>query len=140
MVGVKPETEIKKNYERSTALVPERFEAGVKRAIWQAPSVAGQALYEEQMRRDEILRRRLRGVERVSDEQWRVDTVQKGKNIIAQRMLDASQKQVDGFRPYREVLLATDLPPRVADPMQNLMNRAGAIVRALSDKKRELTT
>jgi len=138
MVKVKPESEIKKNYEDSTALVPARYEAGVKTATWQTEALAGQALYEEQMRRDEILRRRASGIEKVSDESWKRDTITKGRPIIGARMKAASDKQVAAFRPYREVLLTIELPSRVADPMQNLINRAGAIVQALANKKAEL--
>jgi hypothetical protein len=53
-------------------------------------------------------------------------------------MKDASEDQVRGFRPYREALVAVELPPKVADPMANLMNRAGAVVKALVDKKKEI--
>lgn len=140
MVKVKPESEIKKNYEDSTALVPARFEAGVKTATWQTESLEGQDLYEERMRDDAVLKRRASGIEKVSDESWRRDTIAKGRGIIGARMKAASDKQVAGFRPYREALLAVDLPPRVADPMQNLINRAGAIVTALANKKAELTS
>ena len=140
MVKVKPESEIKKNYEDSTSLVPARFEAGVKSATWQSEALAGQDLYEEQMRKAEILARRSAGIERVSDETWRRDTINKGRNIIGARMKAASDKQVAGFRPYREALLAVDLPAKTSDPMQNLINRAGAVVQAMVDKKAELST
>jgi len=138
LVKVKSETDSKKNYEDSTALVPGRFEAGVKTANWQSPASAGQTLYEEQMRRDEILKRRAKGIDKVSDEAWRRDTIDKGKNIIGTRMKNASDKQVTNFRPYREALVGLDLPAKTADPMANLMNRAGAVVKALVDKKKEL--
>jgi len=138
MVKVKPESEAKKNYEDSTALVPTRFEAGVKSATWQSEAKAGQDLYEAQMARPEILARRDKGIDKVSDEKWRTTTVEKGKSIIGSRMKAASDKQITNFRPYREVLTSVDLPPKTADPMANLMNRAGAIVKALVDKKKEL--
>jgi len=140
MVRVKSEADSKKNYEDSTVLVPARFEAGVKGAIWQSPASEGQALYESQMMRSEILARRKKGIEKVSDESWRRETIDKGKGIIGTRMKNASDKQVVGFRPYRDVLTAIDLPAKTADPMANLMNRAGAVVQALVNKKKELTT
>ena len=139
MVKVKPESEIKKNYEDSTALVPARFEAGVKAATWQSEALEGQDLYVEQMQKAEILARRASGIERVSDETWRSDTITKGRNIIGARMKAASGKQVAGFRPYREALLAVDLPAKTSDPMQNLINRAGAVVMAMVNKKAELS-
>ncbi len=135
MVKVKPESEIKKNYEDSTALVPARFEAGVKSATWQAEAIDGQDLYEQQMRRDEILKRRASGIERVSDEAWRSATITKGRSVIAARMKAASGKQVAGYRPYREALLGLDLPEKTVDPMQNLINRAGAVVMKMVEVK-----
>ena len=135
---VKPESEIEKNYKASTALVPDRFEAGVKSATWQGAALEGQDLYETKMRMEEILRRRASGIQKVSDDSWRTDTVQKGKNIIGQRMQAASGKQVQGYRPYREALVSLDLPPRTADPMQNLITRAGAVVQTQVNVKKSL--
>ncbi len=135
MVKVKPESEIKKNYEDSTALVPARFEAGVKSATWQSEALDGQDLYEQQMRREEILARRASGIERVSDEAWRAATITKGRSVIASRMKAASGKQVAGYRPYREALLGLDLPAKTTDPMQNLINRAGAVVMKMVEVK-----
>lgn len=138
MVKVKPESEIKKNYEDSTALVPARFEAGVRAATWKDEALAGQDLYVDQMSKPDILARRSTGIEKVSDESWRTDTIAKGRAVIGTRMKAAAGKQVAGFRPYREALLAVDLPAKVADPMQNLINRAGMVVTALVDKKKEI--
>ena len=135
MVKVKSEAEIKTNYEASTALVPQRYEAGVKVASWKDPSIAGQSLYEEQMRRQEILARREAGINKVSDETWRTQTINKGKNVIASRMKDASGQQVAGFRPYRSALEGLTLPPKTTDPMQNLINRAGAVVDVMVKTK-----
>lgn len=140
MVKVKPESEIKKNYEDSTALVPARFEAGVKTAVWNAPSLAGQGLYEEKMVMPEVLARRARGIEKVSDESWRRDTIDKGRNVIGARMKAASGKQVEGYRPFREALVALDLPPKTADPMTNLIERGGAVVMTMVDTKKALSS
>ena len=131
MVKVKSEAQIKSNYEASTSDVARRFEAGVQGAEWRAAAEAGQSLYEEQMRRDEILRRRLSGIQKVGDAEWRSSTINKGKGVIAARMKAASQKQVDGFRPYRTALEGLTLPERTSDPMANLLNRAGAVVETM---------
>jgi len=138
MVKVKPESEAKKNYEDSTALVPGRFEAGVRTANWQGPATDGQDLYVAQVSNPTIQARRTKGIAKVSDDAWRRDTIEKGKAVIGARMKLASDKQVANFRPYRDALTAVDLPDRTADPMANLMNRAGAIVSALVAKKKEL--
>jgi len=140
MVKIKAESEIKANYEASTALVPARYEAGVRSATWNAEAQKGQALYIEQMSRPDILARRAKGISNVSDDRWRTDTIEKGRNIIGSRMKAASDKQVANFRPYRETLAGLTLPDKVADPMTNLTNRAGAVVTALVNKKREIST
>ena len=137
MVKVKPESEIKKNYEDSTALVPGRYESGVKRAEWQAEALAGQDLYEEQMVKPEILARRASGISKVSNEAWRNDTIDKGRNVIGARMKKASGKQIEGYRPYREGLVALDLPAKTSDPMTNLMQRGGAVVELMVRIKKE---
>lgn len=138
MVRVKPESEIKKNYEDSTALVPARYEAGVRSATWQTEALKGQSLYEEMMRRADVLARRASGIQRTSDEEWKTNAIAKGKPTIGTRMKAASGKQVEGFRPYREALVGLDLPDRVADPMANLMNRGGAVVQKLVDTKKAI--
>jgi hypothetical protein len=132
---VKAESEIKKNYEDSAALVPGRFEAGVKTAAWKAPALDGQDLYVTQMSNAGVLARRAKGIEKITDDSWRTTTVEKGKNVIGLRMKAASDKQVTGFRPYRTALESVTLPPKTADPMANLMNRAGAVVKAMVDTK-----
>ncbi len=137
MVKVKPESEIKKNYEDSTALVPARYEAGIRNATWQQEALAGQDLYEEQMRKEEILRRRAAGIAKVSDESWKQDAINKGRNVIGARMKAASGKQIEGFRPYREALASLDLPPRTSDPMTNLIERAGAVVMKMVETKKQ---
>lgn len=135
MVKVKSVAECQKNYEDSTAYVPTRFEQGVNSATWNGEAQAGQALYEAQMTRAEILHRRLTGISKISDAQWRQDTITKGKAVIGTRMKAASGKQQTNWAPYRSAIESVTLPAKVTDPMQNLMNRAGAIVKALTDTK-----
>jgi len=136
LVKVKSEAESKKNYEDSTALVPGRFKAGVSSATWQAEAIAGQDLYVAQMSNTDILARRASGIGKVSNEAWRKATIDKGATVIGARMKAASDKQIAGFRPYREALSAVTLPAKTADPMQNLINRAGAVVQAMVDTKK----
>lgn len=138
MVKVKSEQAIKSNYEASTTDVGRRFEQGVQGADWRESALAGQDLYVEQMSKSEILARRSRGIEKVSDAEWRTATVSKGRNIIGDRMKKASQKQIDGYRPYRTLLEGISLPPKTADPVQNTMNRVIPIVEAQANLKKEL--
>lgn len=126
-VKVKPQSEIKKNYEQSTAIVTDRYKQGVKTADWKDKAKDGQDLYVQMMQNPTVLARRAKGIERVSDEEWRNATIDKGAGVIASRMKNASGKQASRFEPYRTALEGMDLPPKTADPATNVTNRVTPI-------------
>jgi hypothetical protein len=139
MVKVKSETDIKTNYTAAAALVPTRYAQGIATSTWQAEATAGQALFEARMADPTVLARRNKGIAKVSDDAWRTAAKTKGQPIIGSRMIAAADKQVANFRPYRDALSALTLPPKVADPMTNLTNRAGAVVKVMVDTKNAQT-
>lgn len=112
-----------------------RYSAGVDGASWQGAAKEGQALYVEQMSNADILARRERGIDRVSDSQWRSDSKSKGSGRIGGAFRGAIDKQLTNFRPFRNRIEATSLPPRTTDGKQNLIERAGAIVDAMIAEK-----
>lgn len=124
---VKSQSEIKANYEQSTAIVTPRYVAGVKSADWKDAARDGQDLYVQMMSNPTVLARRTKGIERVSDEEWRTDTIDKGSGVIAARMKAASGDQVARFEPYRSALESMTLPARTADPATNVANRVTPI-------------
>jgi hypothetical protein len=140
MVKVKSEADMKTNYTAAAGLVPARYTQGVKAATWQAEAIDGQALYTQRMQDPSVLARRSSGIAKVSDDTWRTNAVTKGAPIIGARMTAAVDKQVANYRPYRDALSALTLPDKVADPMTNLTNRAGAVVRVMVDTKRAQST
>ena len=83
---VKSQSDIKKNFESSTALVTDRYKTGVKTAAWKDAAKDGQDLYEQMMADPAVLSRREKGIDRVSDEEWRTAAQEKGAPIIASRM------------------------------------------------------
>lgn len=124
---VKSSAEIKANFEQSTSIVTPRYTKGVSSAMWKDAAIDGQDLYVQTMQNPTILARREKGINKVSDEQWRSAAQTKGAPVIAQRMKDASQKQVSGFEPYRSALESMTLPARTTDPAQNVANRVTPI-------------
>lgn len=124
---VKPQSEIKKNYEQSTAIVTDRYKQGVTSADWKDKAKAGQELYVQTMQNPTVLARREKGIERVSDEEWRKNTIDKGAGVIASRMKNASGKQSSRFEPYRSALESMDLPAKTTDPATNVANRVTPI-------------
>ena len=135
---VKSSETIKKNYTASAALVPERFRTGVSGAQWKDSALQGQGLYVQMLSDPAVLARRTKGIDRVSDESWRTDTINKGAAVIGSRMTGAADKQVSRFAPYAAVLQGIELAPRTADPATNVANRVTPIAVALRAKKNEI--
>ena len=135
---VKSSETIKKNYTASAALVPERFRTGVQTASWKESALNGQGLYVQMLSDPNVLARRTKGIDRVSDESWRTDTITKGAGIIGSRMTLAADKQASRVAPYMSVLASMELAPRTADPATNVANRVTPIAVALRAKKNEI--
>ena len=126
------------NYTAAASLVPARYEAGVSGADWQAPALAGQSLYVARLSDPDVLARRAKNIGKVSDSDWRSNTVAKGRPIIGARMTAAAPKQQANWAPYRAALESLTLPAKTADPMTNLTQRAGAVVQAMVATKKSV--
>ena len=137
MVYVPPKEERKQKYVASIAGVPASYGAGIQRTSdWKGKAIGGQPLYEEQMRNQEVLNRRVRGLEKVSDADWKNKSSTLGVQRIAAGMQAGSQKQVDNYEPIAEALRSVELPARVADPVTNINNRVVPIVMAAVNAKK----
>jgi hypothetical protein len=126
------------NYTAAAALVPSRYKAGVQSAEWQGKALEGQALYVQRLQDPDVLARRAKNIGKVSDADWRNAADTKGSPIIGARMTAAAPKQQANWAPYRSVLESLTLPPKTADPMSNLTNRAGAVVQAMVNTKKSV--
>ena len=124
---VKSQSDIKNNYDQSTSIVTTRYKAGVTSASWKDAAIAGQDLYVATMQDPTVLARRNKGINKVSDDEWRKDTLDKGSGVIAARMKAAAGKQAANFEPYRAALEGMTLPARTTDPAQNVANRVTPI-------------
>lgn len=137
MVKVKSNADIKTNYTAGANVAGTRYKQGVSTADWQNAALNGQDLYIQMMQQAEVLARRASGISKVSDSTWRQAATDKGAPIIGARMIAAADKQVNGFAPYKAALESLSLPAKTVDPMQNLVNRAGAVVQALVNTKKQ---
>lgn len=132
---VKSKAAIQKNYSDATTLAATRYKDAVPTAEWKDSAIAGQDVYVARMSDPAVLARRVTGIEKKTDAQWRDAAITKGAPVIGGRMKAAAPDMADGFEPYRRRLEATELPPRTADGMENLINRAGAVVAAMLEEK-----
>jgi hypothetical protein len=131
MVFVPTREERKKKYLAATNGVAASYGAGIARTVdWKEKAIGGQGLYEEQMRKPEVLSRRTKGLEAVSNEQWKAKAATLGVQRIAAGMIEGADRQAANYEPIAEALRALTLPARTSDPMQNIDNRTKAVVQA----------
>jgi len=138
MVKIKPLATIKKNYEEASRFIPRRYEEAIPRIVWREPALAGQDLYAEKMKIDEILERRRISIEKRDDEFFRGRLKRKGVPVIGTRVRAAVDDHERGFKPYHDMLAALVIPPREVDPMVNIDNRVKGVVEALIAKRKEV--
>jgi len=140
MVKVKPLKEVSERYREAARFIPARYKRALEqKPDWKTAALEGQELYEEKMSDPEVLKRRAGAIERVSNEEWVSRALKKGAPIIGKAIELSVEKHAKKWAPFREALEAVELPKRVADPMANIDNRLKEIVRALVEKKKELT-
>jgi hypothetical protein len=131
MVYVPDKATRMKNYQNSTGAVPAKYGAGIARTTdWKEKALNGQGLYEEQMRKSDVLARRNAGLEKVSNEQWKQKAQTLGVQRIASGMMEGAQRQADNYEPVAQALRALSLPERTSDAMANIDNRVKPVVQA----------
>lgn len=131
MVKVKPRAAREAAYRQAIGSVPAKYKAGIEgTSDWKASALAGQGLYEERMRDSAILARRRKGIESVSDQEWKTRASQVGSQRIAMGMEAGAAKQAQNWQPIADALEAVQLPARTADAVQNVTNRVIPIVLA----------
>lgn len=128
-----------KAYLKSINDVPSAYVAGIDQVTdWQEKAIAGQGLYEEQMRNPDVLARRKVKLAGVSNEAWKSKAKGPGAARIASGMQAGAAKREANFAPFHAELASLELLARTSDPMQNVQNRVGGIAVRLHAKKMEL--
>jgi len=139
MVKVKPLEEAKKNLKEITTVIGSRYARGIERAkSWKEGSLAGQELFVAKMTNPEILARRAKRIESMTDEDWKKMARDLGAKRIGPGLAAKVDKWAARWAPYRSALEAVELPPKSPDPMANIDNRLKPIVEALVNKKKEI--
>jgi len=134
---VKSSEDASRNYKESIPKVAEKYKRGVQgTAGWQDAAKRGQGLYVEKMQDPEVLSRREKGLDAVSDEEWKRAAADKGTARIGQGMAAGADKQRRNAAPYLDTLRGLELPERTSDPMTNVTNRVGLIATTLHNQKK----
>lgn len=139
MVKTKTLDQIKSNYVASVGIAAQRYAVGVQNTSgWQSAAVAGEANYEAKIQAAIANQSRVKGIQKVTDSQWQTAALQKGSQRIAGGMTAGADKQATKFAPYLQAIQSVQLPARTTDGMQNLTQRAGAIVQAMLNARKSI--
>jgi len=124
---MKTRAEAKANLEAAISFIPERYEAGVKKADWFGPASSDQAErnFADGIAKAVSEKRRQKAIKAVSNEDWKNAAVNKGAPIIGERIRGALDKYDANFGPmYEKVQSAVAaLPARTVSWRDNINKR-----------------
>ena len=105
-----------------------------------AASDEAEALYAEKISRAISKKSRQKGLNRISEADMNKGMQATGATAYRNKTAAKVDKMMTNVEPYLDALddLEGKLPPRTADRMANLMNRAGLVVTTLGDLKDRL--
>ncbi len=139
MVKVSSKADVDAAYAASIGTVPAKYKAGVQRTNDTIQKgVAAEGLYAQRTQEAISSGRRAKALASVSEQDWQNAAAGKGAARIGEGMNAGKEKRSRNFEPYRQAIADTTLPERTADPMTNVTNRVGGMVKALVDKKKEI--
>ena len=126
------------NWRGSHTRVAAAYGKGIDRADnWQANAIAAKDLYAAKIAESIANGSREKGIAGVSNEEWKRRAKDKGQKRIVDGMKASDAKMSQGLGKVLAALAEVNLPARTADPMENLVNRAGAVVQRLAALKKE---
>lgn len=139
MVNVKSVERAKKNFIAAIPRVSAAYKEGIQGSSgWKEKAIGAETLYRVRMEEALAAGRRAKALEAVSEEEWKSAAANLGAANIGRGMSAKADKQSKNWAPYRDTLAGLELPEKTADPMTNVTNRVGGVVKAMVDKKREL--
>ena len=105
-----------------------------------AKSDAAEKLYAENVAKAVAEKRRQKGLGKVSESDMNAAMQASGAQNYRSGTTRSADKQARNVEPYYAALDALEgkLPARTSDPMANLMNRAGAVVKTMVETKKRV--
>jgi len=132
MVRTKGLSATVKNWEGSIGVIPGRYRSGVEATNnWKARATAGDDLWKTRTSEAIANNSRQKGLDKVSDSDWKNNALGKGASRIGPGIRAAVADYSKGMAAVLSAIESVSLPDRVADPEQNVINRVVPIVKAL---------
>lgn len=137
MPFIRSAAEIAKKWGSVTPARTPDYEFGVKnpKKDWAAEAGAAESRYEEGIAAAVADKRFGKGVAEAGTEKWSKGAAEKGVARWGPGVTIAQPDYEAGFAPYREVIAATDLPPRYPKGDPRNIERVSAMAAALHAKK-----
>lgn len=132
MVDTKNSSTAVDNWEGSISQIPQRYRQGVE----DADNVVDKMIAAEDVWVEAIIeaannKARQKGLEGLSDREWKNLTTNKGASRIGPGMRAAKAGFKEGIGKVISALQEVDLPARTTSPMQNIDNRVKPIVKRM---------
>jgi len=122
------------NLRSAAPLIGARYTIGINNADWQTAAASDQAEanWGQGVQRAIASGARREGILAVTNQQWQTAAVNKGSQVIGQRIVDAIPKYTQNFGPILTAIgtVSQNLPPRTTSPSQNVTNRLLPVIRA----------
>ena len=140
MAKIRSTKEIAEKWARVAPTRATDYENGIKKPLrdWEANAVAAESAWEEGVSKAVSEKRFAKGVAKAGTEKWQRRTLAKGPRRWSEGISVAQPDYEAGFAPFRDVIEATELPPRYPKGDPRNIDRVAAIARALHEKKLEL--
>lgn len=128
----------RKNWEDAIGRVPSKYKEGVSGASNVIEkSKAAEDLWKSAITEAAAREARKKGLNNVSDAEWKKASTDKGANRIASGMEASKDKFGSGISEVISKLQSITLPARTTDVRQNVNNRVGLIAEELHKMKTE---
>jgi hypothetical protein len=130
-----------KNYTGAASSVPQKYKDGINAGkSWKdnAQSAGAEQRYQDAMTRVIQNRSRVRGLEQVTESDWKSAALDKGAAQIGTAMQKSGTKWHKKYQPYHDTVANVDMAEKTSDAMANIDGRLKPIVQAQIEKKREL--
>jgi hypothetical protein len=139
-INVKSIQSAEQSMTEAAGTISARYTRGIANADWVDPakSDAAESLYGTKVQQAATNKTRQKAIAKLTNAAWLTPAQGKGAQRIAAGFTAGITKWGTNWAPYGQALAALNLPPRQADGMANLQNRAGAVVQAMITTKQQI--
>lgn len=137
MAKIKSAADIAQKWARVTPQRTQDYQEGVKNPSvdWEQATAKAEDNYKQGVTKAANEGRFAKGVKKAGTQKWQKNTLEKGPNRFAEGVAVSQPEFQAGFDPFREVIAATNLPPRFPKGDPRNIERVKVMAEALRKKK-----